>query len=89
MVVGEKGYPIKAYVYVEMGDTWSCTDTLVGNTKKDFGKHVAVHDDTIVVSNHQYDVSYDGHAYVYKLISGTYLFIFILSTTSTCLFVII
>lgn len=71
MIVGEKGYPKKAYVYVENGDTWTSTDTLVGDNQKEFGKFVAVHDTTIVVSNHKYSNGGDsGFAYVYKLISG-------------------
>lgn len=69
MVVGEKGTN-KAYVFVEDGDTWSNTDTLVASTDK-FAQNVAVYDETIVVSNHKYDVSSDkGHAFVYKLVSG-------------------
>jgi hypothetical protein len=73
MVVGEKGYPKKAYVYVESGDTWSLTDTLVG-TEKEIGKFCAVYDETIVLSNHKYvsgaSDEYVGHAFVYKLIGG-------------------
>jgi hypothetical protein len=70
MVVGEKGYPQQAYVYVESGDTWSLTDTLVG-TEKEIGKYSAVYDETIVLSNKKYTVGSDkGHAFVYKLISG-------------------
>ena len=70
MVVGEKGYPEKAYVYVESGDTWSLTDTLVG-TEKEIGKYCAVYDETIVLSNKKYeDGNGKGQAFVYKLISG-------------------
>lgn len=70
MVVGEKGFPQKAYVYVESGDTWSCTDTLTASSNN-FGKFVASYDETIVVSNQDYSVSSTkGHAFVYKLMSG-------------------
>lgn len=73
MVVGEIGYPMQSYVYVEAGDTWSLTDTLVG-TEVELGKYSAVYDETIVLSNKKYEVSSDkGHAFVYKLISGKLL----------------
>jgi hypothetical protein len=69
MVVSEKGSQ-SCYVFVESGDTWSNTDTLV-SAYADFGKHVAVYDETIVVSNSKYESGNDkGHAFVYKLISG-------------------
>jgi hypothetical protein len=71
MVVGEKGYLSQAYVYVELGDTWSLTDTLVGSGDTGLGHHVAAYDDTIVLSNANYEVSAAfGSAFVYKLISG-------------------
>lgn len=70
MIVGEKGYPLKAYVYVEAGDTWSLTDTLVGpGPEKEFGKYSAVYDETIVLSHKKYN-SDEGRAFVYKRISG-------------------
>ena len=70
MVVGEKGYPQQAYVYVESGDTWSLTATLVGS-EKDLGKFVAVYDDTIVLSNPKFvDNGDQGHAFIYKYIDG-------------------
>lgn len=69
MVIGGKN-AIKAYVYAEFGDAWSCTAILSGQTTA-FGKHVDVYDETIVVSDHSYIVgSAKGHVYVYKLISG-------------------
>jgi hypothetical protein len=72
MVVGEKGYPQQAYVYVESGDTWSLTDTLVG-ADNEIGKFVAVYDETIVLSNHNHVNGFnDGHAFVYKLIGGSF-----------------
>jgi hypothetical protein len=77
MVVGESGYPLQSYVYVNTGATWSLTDTLVApvaQTELEFGKYVAVYDDTIVLSNSLHRVSNNkGHAFVYKLISGTSL----------------
>ena len=70
MVVGEKDTQV-AYVYVESGETWSNTDTLVAGGSKSFGESVAAYDTTIVISNHEYDIgSAKGHAYIYKYISG-------------------
>jgi hypothetical protein len=70
MVVGEYGYPQKAYVYKEVAGAWSLTDTLDG-AKANFGRKVAIYDDTIIISNHDYDGgSIKGAAFVFKLITG-------------------
>lgn len=70
MIVGEKGYIKKAYVYYDAGSGWSCTDILVGPGIS-YGDSVAVYDSTIVVSNPDYDVSsLKGAAFIYRLISG-------------------
>lgn len=71
MVVGEKGYPRKAYVYVESGEGWSRTATLSsGGSTNSFGEFVAVYDTTIVISNHLYNFIVKGNVHVFKLISG-------------------
>jgi hypothetical protein len=92
MVVGEKGYPQQAYVYVESGDTWSLTDTLVG-ADNEIGKFVAVYDETIVLSNHNHVNGFnDGHAFVYKLIGGKSLgtpFYVVTNYNVTLLFIVV